>query len=105
MNDLLSNIDPRTLLDILPPMCCMRKSRRASLTTCQAGLNLNIFGAISGAFSGKSKKQQQKDGTTTEDREEHAHIRGAGMGNASAAGAASAEAKAREEREAILAKK
>jgi hypothetical protein len=41
-------------------------------TSKQAGLNLNLFGALSGAFSSKQKKttQQNADGssTTTEDK-------------------------------------
>lgn len=63
------------------------------LTKDQAGLNLNVFGALSGAFSGKSKKQTNPDGTETEDREEHARVKGAGHGNASAVGAGAAQAR------------
>jgi len=68
----------------------------------QAGLNLNIFGALSGAFSGKSSKEQAKDGSEVERREETSHIKGVGMGNARAAAAANAEAKSRDEREKIM---
>lgn len=37
----------------------------------QAGLNLNVFGALSGVFSSKSKKETEADGSTTETREEN----------------------------------
>ncbi|GAB7349385.1 hypothetical protein MBLNU459_g8509t1 [Dothideomycetes sp. NU459] len=81
-----------------------REEREASAkASASAGLNLNVFGAISGAFSGKSKKEQQADGSSKEQREEAAHIRGVGMGNAQAVGAANAEAKSREMREQIMA--
>ena len=43
----------------------------------QAGLNLNIFGAVAGAFSGKSKKETAADGSSVEQREEQAHVKGA----------------------------
>jgi hypothetical protein len=46
------------------------------LTTGQAGLNLNIFGALSGAFSSKSRKDTQPDGSSVEHREEQAHLKG-----------------------------
>jgi len=74
----------------------------ADLIHSQAGLNLNIFGALSGAFSGKSSKEQAKDGSEVERREETSHIKGVGMGNARAAAAANAEAKSRDEREKIM---
>jgi hypothetical protein len=51
-----------------------RKSRK--LTMAQAGLNLNIFGALSGAFSSKSKKQTEADGSSLEYGEENAHVKG-----------------------------
>lgn len=42
----------------------------------QAGLNLNIFGAIAGAFSGKSNKKTEADGSSVEEREERAAVQG-----------------------------
>ena len=42
----------------------------------QAGINLNIFGAVAGAFSGKSNKETAPDGSSTESREEHADVKG-----------------------------
>ncbi|KAF1938160.1 hypothetical protein EJ02DRAFT_437342 [Clathrospora elynae] len=59
-----------------------------------AGLNLNLFGALSGALSSKSKKTtyQNADGssTTTEDRHDQAGANGvaAGQGKAYATGKA-----------------
>jgi cytochrome c oxidase assembly protein subunit 15 len=44
----------------------------------QAGLNLNVFGAIAGAFSSKSSKQTEDDGSTTETRQEK--LAGKGIG-------------------------
>ena len=42
----------------------------------QAGLNLNIAGAVSGLFSGKSKKETNADGSSKEEREEKAAVSG-----------------------------
>lgn len=42
----------------------------------QAGLNLNIFGALSGAFSSKSNKTTETDGSSVENREENASVSG-----------------------------
>ena len=42
----------------------------------QAGVNLNIFGAVSGMFSGKAKKETAPDGSSTEQREEQAAVKG-----------------------------
>jgi hypothetical protein len=66
-------------------------------------LNLNLFGAISGAFSGKSKKEKQADGSEVEHRQDNSAIKGVAMGNGSAVGAADAESHGREMRERILA--
>lgn len=92
------------------------------LTPSQAGLNLNVFGALSGAFSSKSKKETAEDGSSTEERQEQlsgsgmheqlpGHLAreygllmdgaGAGAGNLNANAAASAEQKARQMRAAI----
>jgi hypothetical protein len=77
----------------------------------QAGLNLNVLGAVSGVFSGKSKKEIAKDGSSTEWRDDKAAVDGGsrgyfllgvvcgelltfvgvGGGNASAVGAADVE--------------
>lgn len=77
--------------------------------TLQAGLNLNIFGALSGVFSGKSKTETAKDGSSVEHRDDKAAVKGestrtvvvcrgvliflsgAGAGNLSAVGAADLE--------------
>lgn len=62
----------------------------------QGGLNLNIFGALSGAFSGKRKttKNTNADGSSIEvvDEEGQGHARGAGAANMNAYGAAQAQA-------------
>ena len=54
----------------------------------QAGLNLNVFGALSGAFSSKSKKQthQNPDGSShsVEDREELGRANGVAQGQGQA---------------------
>lgn len=42
----------------------------------QAGLNLNIFGALSGVFSGKSKKETAADGSSVEHRDDKAAVKG-----------------------------
>ncbi|KAF4550058.1 Hypothetical protein D9617_19g103640 [Elsinoe fawcettii] len=55
--------------------------------SASAGLNLNIFGAVSGIFSSKSRKDTAKDGSSVEHREENGRIKGAGHGNMQAAGA------------------
>jgi len=67
----------------------------------QAGLNLNVVGALSGAFSGKSDKKTEKDGSSVEHKEEQTHVKGAGAGNMNAHGAAATEAKNTEARQAI----
>ncbi|KAG9197154.1 hypothetical protein G6514_002230 [Epicoccum nigrum] len=63
--------------------------------SASGGLNLNLFGALSGALSSKSKKttHTSADGSTTsvEDRHDQAAANGVAGGNASAHAAASAE--------------
>ena len=59
----------------------------------QAGLNLNVFGAVSGMFSSKSKKDTAADGSSVEHRDERAAVKGAGAGNMSAVGAAQGQAR------------
>ncbi|KAF1349791.1 hypothetical protein BDV97DRAFT_398596 [Delphinella strobiligena] len=82
-----------------------REEKEASVSgSASAGLNLNVFGALSGAFSGKSSKQQENDGSSVERKENSQHISGVGMGSLNAAGAANAEAKSRQEREKIMAR-
>jgi len=58
--------------------------------SAQGGLSLNIFGAISGVFSGKSKKTTHTaaDGSSrsVEDRHGTGHVDGAGGGTLSAVG-------------------
>ena len=56
-------------------------------------MNLNVFGALSGAFSGKSSKQTEEDGSSVESQEKSAHVKGAGAGNMRAAGTANAGAR------------
>lgn len=50
--------------------------RRVVTESQQAGINLNIFGAIAGAFSGKSQKETAADGSSTEHREDRAKVKG-----------------------------
>jgi len=75
----------------------------------KAGLNLNIFGALSGVFSGSSKKETAADGSSVEHRNDKAAMKGwfslsrilreqwltlnagAGAGNLSAVGNADVE--------------
>ena len=47
---------------------CILESEHGANVTPKAGLNLNIFGALSGAFSSKSKKttHRNKDGSSHE---------------------------------------
>ncbi|GAB7363370.1 hypothetical protein MBLNU230_g3650t1 [Neophaeotheca triangularis] len=63
-----------------------------------AGINLNIFGAVAGAFSGKSSKETQEDGSEVKHSEKKAGVRGAGAGNMDAKAAAGAQKHASEER-------
>jgi len=78
------------------------EEREASAkASASAGLNLNIFAAFNGAFSGKSRKETQADGSSVEDREEQARIQGVGVANLNAVAAAKAEQKSREKRAAI----
>ena len=42
----------------------------------QAGLNLNLAGAVSGLFSSKSMKTTNPDGSSVEEREENAAAKG-----------------------------
>jgi len=42
----------------------------------QAGLNLNLAGAVSGLFSSKSKKTTNPDGSSVEEREENDAAKG-----------------------------
>ena len=42
----------------------------------QAGINLNLFGAIAGAFSGLETKETDAEGKSTEYREGRGHVQG-----------------------------
>jgi len=42
----------------------------------KAGLNLNVFGALSGVFSGSSKKETAADGSSVEYRDDKAAVKG-----------------------------
>jgi len=42
----------------------------------QAGINLNVFGALAGAFSGKSTKETAADGSSVEYREDEGRMKG-----------------------------
>lgn len=70
----------------------------------QAGVNLNVVGALAGAFSGKSNKETKEDGSSDEHREGKTSVRGAGAANMGANGAASAQTEGREMRQTISAK-
>lgn len=79
------------------------------ITSAKAGLNLNVFGALAGAFSSKSSKETAEDGSSLETEEKNARVKGkifrsrwwnapianpgvgAGAGNLNAAAAANAE--------------
>ncbi|CAK4032340.1 hypothetical protein DOTSEDRAFT_121804 [Lecanosticta acicola] len=79
----------------------VEQKEASAKASANAGLNLNVFGALSGAFSSKSSKKTEQDGSSVEDREENASVSGAGVGNANANAAASAEQRGREMRAAI----
>jgi len=70
--------------------------------SASGGLNLNLFGALSGALSSTSKKttHNNADGSSTsvEDRHDQAAAKGAAAANASAHAAASAEQGGKESR-------
>jgi hypothetical protein len=65
----------------------------------QAGLNLNIFAAFSGVFSGRKKKTTDtaKDGSShsVEHSEGHGKVRGYGTGTMNAIGAGEVKKKER----------
>lgn len=42
----------------------------------QAGVNLNVFGALKGAFSSKSTKETAEDGSSVENKQQHAGVQG-----------------------------
>ena len=42
----------------------------------QAGINLNLFGAIAGAFSGSETKETDTEGNSTEYREGRGNVQG-----------------------------
>ncbi|KAK1053668.1 hypothetical protein LTR74_016174 [Friedmanniomyces endolithicus] len=81
--------------------------------SASAGINLNVFGALAGAFSGKSTKETAADGSSVEYREDEGRVKvrslrcdaesslGAGKGNLEAVGAAQGEEKGREVRQAV----
>ena len=46
------------------------------LRCSKAGLNLNVFGALAGAFSSKNSKKTEEDGSTLEEKEENASVSG-----------------------------
>ncbi|KAF2098247.1 hypothetical protein NA57DRAFT_77039 [Rhizodiscina lignyota] len=70
--------------------------------SAQAGLNLNIFAAFSGAFSGKRKttRDTKADGSSHEviDEEGHGHARGAATGNMQAYGTAQEQSAVRHQK-------
>ncbi|KAK6442322.1 hypothetical protein LTR95_001454 [Oleoguttula sp. CCFEE 5521] len=68
----------------------------AAYAQIQAGLNLNVLGALGGVFSSKSSKDtDDADGTVTERKEEHSAVKGVAAGNLGANAAANAEQKAK----------
>jgi hypothetical protein len=74
-----------------------------TLTAPQAGLNLNLLGALSGAFGSKSKKTTSNaaDGSSlsTEERAECAQASGQAAANAAAFGTANANSGRRKMKE------
>lgn len=75
---------------------------QSAKASASAGLNLNVFGALAGAFSGKNSKKAEEDGSTLEEHEQDASVSaGAGAGNLNARGAANAEQSGRQMRAAI----
>ncbi|EMC99438.1 hypothetical protein BAUCODRAFT_144865 [Baudoinia panamericana UAMH 10762] len=81
-----------------PQQSATEVQEHSAKADASAGLNLNIFGALSGAFGSKSEKETAADGSSVEQREERAKVKGAGAGDLDARGAASAEEKGREMR-------
>ena len=65
-------------------------NHRSDTAAAQAGLNLNLVGAISGAFSGKGKKttDTKADGSShsVEDTKGHGTMAGSGAGTLNAVG-------------------
>ncbi|TKA83050.1 hypothetical protein B0A55_00839 [Friedmanniomyces simplex] len=79
----------------------MEAKEHSASASASAGLNLNVFGALAGAFTGKSKKETAADGSAVEHREEEGRVKGAGKGDLNAQGAAQGEEKGREMRQAV----
>ncbi|KAF1984866.1 hypothetical protein K402DRAFT_395235 [Aulographum hederae CBS 113979] len=78
----------------------IEESEKKASASAQAGLNLNLFGAISGVFAGKSKKTTDTDANgkshSVEDSQGVAHAKGAGGGTLNAIGSAKADSMERE---------
>jgi len=90
-------IDSITLMS--SSRCQPNSSEKYTHCSSQAGLNLNIFGAISGVFSGRSRKvtDTAKDGSskTTEHSSGEGAWKGAGHGTMNAVASGQADAKER----------
>ncbi|EME49164.1 hypothetical protein DOTSEDRAFT_121804 [Dothistroma septosporum NZE10] len=79
----------------------IEEKEQSAKASASAGLNMNVFGAIAGAFSSKNTKKTEEDGSALEEEEKSASVRGAGAGSIDAQGAAHAEQSGRQMRAAI----
>ncbi|KAM0699334.1 hypothetical protein Q7P36_001381 [Cladosporium allicinum] len=87
-----STVSKKPAQDAAPTRSGMVDSREETTkASASAGLNLNLFAALSGVFSGSSKKETAADGSSVEHRNDNAGVKGAGAGNFSALGAADLE--------------
>ncbi|KAI9666086.1 MAG: hypothetical protein M1821_004021 [Bathelium mastoideum] len=69
----------------------IERSEQTASANAKAGVNLNIFAAVSGIFGSKTQKETNPDGSSTEHTQSAGHMKGAGAGNLSAMGEANTE--------------
>ncbi|KAK0337940.1 hypothetical protein LTR91_011780 [Friedmanniomyces endolithicus] len=89
------------LSQLSPGDSTLEAKEHSASGSASAGINLNVFGALAGAFSGKSTKETAADGSSVEYREDEGRVKGAGKGNLEAVGAAQGEEKGSEVRRAV----
>ncbi|KAL9087492.1 MAG: hypothetical protein Q9165_006603 [Trypethelium subeluteriae] len=69
----------------------IEQSEQTASANAKAGVNLNLFAAVSGIFGSKTQKETNPDGSSTENTQSAGRVKGAGVGNMSAVGEANAQ--------------
>ncbi|KAF2239670.1 hypothetical protein EV356DRAFT_499866 [Viridothelium virens] len=69
----------------------VEQSEQTASASAKAGVNLNLFAAVSGIFGSKTQKETKPDGSSTENTQSAGRVKGAGVGNMSAVGEANAQ--------------